>query len=32
VRGKLVGDPKLIDQYESNAGTGVTTTTAAPAP
>jgi branched-chain amino acid transport system substrate-binding protein len=32
VKGKLVGDPDLIDQYESNAGTGVTTTTAAPTP
>jgi branched-chain amino acid transport system substrate-binding protein len=30
-KGKIVGDPDLIDQYESNAGTGVTTTTAAPA-
>jgi branched-chain amino acid transport system substrate-binding protein len=30
-KGKIVGDPKLIDQYESNAGVGVTTTTAAPA-
>jgi branched-chain amino acid transport system substrate-binding protein len=29
--GKLVGDPALIKQYESNAGTGQTTTTAAPA-
>ncbi|HLM19391.1 MAG TPA: ABC transporter substrate-binding protein [Acidimicrobiia bacterium] len=26
VSGKLVGDPDLIEQYESNAGTGVTTT------
>ena len=31
VTGKLVGDPDLIKQYESNGGTGVTTTTAAPA-
>jgi branched-chain amino acid transport system substrate-binding protein len=31
VTGKVVGDPDLIDQYESNAGTGVTTTSAAPA-
>jgi branched-chain amino acid transport system substrate-binding protein len=31
-KGKLVGDPALIKQYESSAGTGVTTTTAAPAP
>ena len=30
-KGKIVGDPDLITQYESNAGTGVTTTTAAPA-
>jgi branched-chain amino acid transport system substrate-binding protein len=29
--GKLVGDPKLIKQYESNGGSGQTTTTAAPA-
>ena len=29
--GKLVGDPDLIKQYESSGGTGVTTTTAAPA-
>jgi len=29
--GKLVGDPDLIKQYTSGAGTGVTTTTAAPA-
>jgi branched-chain amino acid transport system substrate-binding protein len=27
--GKLVGDPALIKQYQSSAGTGVTTTTAA---
>ncbi len=31
VKGKIVGDPALIKQYESNGGTGVTTTTAAPA-
>ena len=31
VKGKIVGDKDLIEQYESNAGTGVTTTTAAPA-
>jgi branched-chain amino acid transport system substrate-binding protein len=31
VIGKLVGDPALIKQYESSAGTGVTTTSAAPA-
>jgi branched-chain amino acid transport system substrate-binding protein len=31
VTGKIVGDKDLIDQYESNAGTGVTTTSAAPA-
>ena len=31
VKGKIVGDPDLIDQYESNAGAGVTTTSAAPA-
>ena len=31
VMGKLVGDPALIKQYQSNAGTGVTTTSAAPA-
>jgi Periplasmic binding protein len=31
VTGKLVGDPDLIKQYQSSAGTGVTTTTAAPA-
>ncbi len=30
-RGKIVGDPALIKQYESNGGTGVTTTSAAPA-
>jgi len=30
VTGKLVGDPALIEQYRSTAGTGVTTTTAAP--
>lgn len=30
--GKLVGDPALIQQYESSAGTGVTTTTAAATP
>jgi branched-chain amino acid transport system substrate-binding protein len=30
VTGKLVGDPKLIEQYQSNAGTGVTTTAAVP--
>jgi branched-chain amino acid transport system substrate-binding protein len=29
--GKLVGDKALIAQYESNGGTGVTTTSAAPA-
>ena len=29
--GKLVGDPELIKQYEASGGTGVTTTTAAPA-
>src|SRR4051812_33479173 len=29
--GKLVGDPELIKQYESNGGSGVTTTTGAPA-
>jgi len=29
--GKLVGDPELIKQYEGSGGTGVTTTTAAPA-
>jgi branched-chain amino acid transport system substrate-binding protein len=29
--GKLVGDPDLIKQYEASGGTGVTTTTAAPA-
>jgi branched-chain amino acid transport system substrate-binding protein len=32
VTGKLVGDPALIAQYRSSAGTGVTTTSAAPAP
>jgi branched-chain amino acid transport system substrate-binding protein len=31
VKGKLVGDPALIKQYQSSAGTGVTTTSAAPA-
>jgi len=31
VTGKLVGDPATIQQYESNGGTGVTTTSAAPA-
>ena len=31
VTGKLVGDPALIKQYTSGGGTGVTTTTAAPA-
>jgi branched-chain amino acid transport system substrate-binding protein len=31
VSGKLVGDPALIKQYSSGGGTGVTTTTAAPA-
>jgi branched-chain amino acid transport system substrate-binding protein len=31
VKGKIVGDPDIIKQYESNAGTGVTTTSAAPA-
>jgi branched-chain amino acid transport system substrate-binding protein len=31
VTGKLVGDPALLKEYQSNAGTGVTTTTAAPA-
>ncbi len=31
-KGKIVGDSDLIDQYESNAGAGVTTTSAAPAP
>jgi len=31
VTGKIVGDPALIKQYESSAGTGVTTTSAAPA-
>jgi branched-chain amino acid transport system substrate-binding protein len=30
VLGKLVGDPALIKQYQSSAGTGVTTTSAAP--
>ena len=30
--GKLVGDKALIAQYESNGGTGVTTTTAAATP
>jgi branched-chain amino acid transport system substrate-binding protein len=30
VSGKLVGDPALIKKYESNAGTGVATTTAPP--
>ncbi len=30
--GKLVGDPALIQQYTSSAGTGVTTTTAAATP
>jgi branched-chain amino acid transport system substrate-binding protein len=29
--GKLVGDPDLIEQYTGSGGTGVTTTTAAPA-
>jgi ABC-type branched-subunit amino acid transport system substrate-binding protein len=29
--GKLVGDPALIKQYQSDAGTGVTTTSAPPA-
>ncbi|HEY3672332.1 MAG TPA: ABC transporter substrate-binding protein [Acidimicrobiia bacterium] len=29
--GKIVGDPDLIKQYETNAGTGVTTTSAPPA-
>ena len=29
--GKLVGDPDLIKQYEASGGTGVTTTTGAPA-
>jgi branched-chain amino acid transport system substrate-binding protein len=32
VKGKLVGDPALIKQYQSSAGTGVTTTSAAPTP
>jgi branched-chain amino acid transport system substrate-binding protein len=32
VTGKIVGDPALIKQYESSAGTGVTTTSAAPTP
>jgi branched-chain amino acid transport system substrate-binding protein len=32
VKGKIVGDPALITQYQSSAGTGVTTTTAAPTP
>ena len=31
VKGKLVGDSALIKQYQSSAGTGVTTTSAAPA-
>ena len=31
LKGKLVGDPALIKQYQSSAGTGVTTTSAAPA-
>jgi ABC-type branched-subunit amino acid transport system substrate-binding protein len=31
VIGKLVGDPALIEQYRSSAGSGATTTTAAPA-
>jgi branched-chain amino acid transport system substrate-binding protein len=31
ISGKLVGDPALIKQYTSGGGTGVTTTTAAPA-
>ena len=31
VIGKLVGDPALVRQYQSNAGTGVTTTTVAAA-
>jgi branched-chain amino acid transport system substrate-binding protein len=31
VKGKLVGDPALIKQYQSSGGTGVTTTSAAPA-
>ena len=31
ITGKLVGDPALIAQYESNSG-GITTTTAAPTP
>jgi len=31
VKGKIVGDQALIKQYESSAGTGVTTTSAAPA-
>jgi len=31
VSGKLVGDPDLIEKYENNGGTGVTTTSAAPA-
>ncbi len=31
VTGKIVGDQALIKQYESSAGTGVTTTSAAPA-
>ncbi len=30
-KGKIVGDQDLIKQYESDAGTGVTTTSAAPA-
>ncbi len=32
IMGKLVGDPALIKQYTSSAGTGVTTTTAAATP
>jgi branched-chain amino acid transport system substrate-binding protein len=31
ITGKLVGDPALIEQYRSSTGSGVTTTTAAPA-
>jgi Periplasmic binding protein len=30
ITGKIVGDPALIKQYESSAGTGVTTTAAPP--